>query len=144
MEVDGSGDEGGGSVSPNPLVGSQEIRAAVREEIQAYWSAPLPPPETLSQYNDIVPGMAERILAMTERSVTGKLDIEDKLANAEVETAKMGLSLAFALTLLAFVASVVFFALGNNVAGGSFLSFPVVMLLRSFIVRSGKSDPASN
>lgn len=140
MDADGSGNEGSGSVSPNPLIGSRVIREAVREEIQAYWSAPLPPPETLEHYNQIVPGMAERILAMTERSVTGKLDIEDKLAIAEIETAKIGLSLAFALTLLAFVASVVFFALGNDIAGGAFLSFPVFMLIRSFIVRSGKSD----
>lgn len=46
--------------------------------------------------------MAERILSMTERSVTGKLDLEEKVAKAQIETAKTGLNVAFALTLMAF------------------------------------------
>lgn len=53
----------------------------------------------------------------------------------------MGLSLAFVATVIAFVASIVFFAQGNNVAGIAFLSVPVVMLIRSFIQRSSNSDP---
>jgi uncharacterized membrane protein len=144
VEPPGARDDGRASGSANPLIGSQVIREAVREEIQAYWSAPLPPPETLAQYDQIVPGMTERILVMTERSVTGKIDIDDKLANAEIETAKMGLSLAFALTSIAFLASVIFFAFGDRVAGVAFLSFPVLMLIRSFIPRTGRSEPGDN
>lgn len=87
--------------------------------------------------------MAERILAMTERSVTGKIDI-DKLANAEIETAKISISVAFGLTILAFTASVAFFALGNRVAGLAFLSFPVVMLIRSFLHRSDGNESVDN
>jgi hypothetical protein len=88
--------------------------------------------------------MAGRILSMTERSVTGKIDIEDKLASAEIETAKIGISLALGLTLLAFTASVVFFALSNRIAGLAFLSFPVAMLIRSFLFRSDRNEAVDN
>jgi hypothetical protein len=81
---------------------------------------------------------------MTERSVTGKIDIEDKLASAEIEAAKISISVAFGLTILAFAASVTFFALGNRVAGLAFLSFPVVMLIRSFLFRSDRNESVDN
>jgi uncharacterized membrane protein len=139
-----SGNDGSRPVGSHPFVGSHVIREVVREEIQVYWSAPLPPPETLDQYDKIVPGMAGRILSMTERSVTGKIDIEDKLASAEIEAAKISISVAFGLTILAFAASVTFFALGNRVAGLAFLSFPVVMLIRSFLFRSDRNESVDN
>jgi uncharacterized membrane protein len=97
-----------------------------------------------NQYEKIVPGMAERILSMTERSVTGKIDIEDKLASEAIVNAKVSISAAFGLTLLAFAASVVFFALDNRVAGLAFLSFPVVMLIRSFLSRPDRNEPVEN
>ncbi|MDR2986391.1 MAG: hypothetical protein LBV34_16270 [Nocardiopsaceae bacterium] len=84
--------------------------------------------------------MAERILVIAEKSITGTIDTADKLATAEIEMARKGQSIAFGLTLVAFVASIVFFALCNSVAGAAFLSVPVVMLIRSFIHRSGSSD----
>jgi Predicted membrane protein (DUF2335) len=99
-----SGNDGSRPVGSHTVVGPQVIREVVREEMQAYWSAPLPSPETLERYNKIVPGTAGRILSMTERSVTGKIDIEDKLASAEIEIAKISISVAFGLTLLAFAA----------------------------------------
>jgi hypothetical protein len=61
-------------------------------------------------------------------------DTADRLATAEIESAKLGQSLAFTLTL--FVAAVVFFALGNRWAGVAFTSVPVAMLIRSFLRRS--------
>lgn len=135
-----SGNDGSRPVGAHPLIGAHVIREVVREEMQGSWSAPLPPPETLDQYNKIVPGAAERILSMTERVLTGKIDTVDKLANSEIEWAKISISVAFGLTLLAFAASVAFFALNNRVAGLAFLSFPVVMLIRSFLVRSDRTE----
>jgi uncharacterized membrane protein len=94
----------------------------------------------LAQYNQIVPGSAERILIMAEKSATGEIDTADRLAAAQIEVAKRGQVLAFGLTLVAFAAAIVFFALGNRWAGVAFTSVPVVMLIRSFINRSGDDE----
>jgi uncharacterized membrane protein len=32
-----------------------------------WWSAPLPPPVQLQQYDEVLPGLAERIISLTER-----------------------------------------------------------------------------
>ncbi len=110
----------------------------------ATWSAPLPAPQDLAGYEDIVPGSAERIIAMAELAVRGPIENAAKLTEAEIEASKQGLSFAMKLTSVMSVAAVVFFALavaGIGVtaaltAGGVCLSVPVVMLIRSFITRS--------
>lgn len=89
--------------------------------------------------------MAERVLAMAEKSVTGQIDIDARLADAEVETAKTGQAIAALLTFTALIAAIVFFAISNPIAGACFLSFPVVMMIRTFFGggRSKEQPPGS-
>jgi uncharacterized membrane protein len=114
-------------------------------EVTQAWSGPLPPPEVLAQYEQILEGAAERILTMAETAITGRIDADKKLAAAEIESTKQGLSFAMRLTIGTTGASAGFFAVavadvGDTrsalIAGGAFLSVPVVMLIRSFIRRS--------
>ena len=110
----------------------------------AAWSAPLPAPQDLAGYEAVVPGSAERIIAMAELAVRGPIENAAKLTEAEIEASKRGLSFAIKLTSAMSLAAVVFFALavagiGRTAAltaGGVCLSVPVVMLVRSFITRS--------
>ena len=110
----------------------------------AAWSAPLPAPQDLAGYEAIVPGSAERIIAMAELAVRGPIENATRLTQAEIEASKRGMSFAMKLTSVMSLAAVVFFALavaGIGVtaaltAGGVCLSVPVVMLVRSFITRS--------
>jgi uncharacterized membrane protein len=120
--------------------------AAVLEALQLQleqrqWSGPLPPPAILYQYEQVQAGLAERIVAMAETAATGEIKTRDKLACAEIEQAKTGQSLAFMLTLIALGAAIYFFAVRNAVAGGALLSFPVIMLIRSFLT-SLRGDPS--
>ena len=77
---------------------------------------------------------------MAEKSATGEIDTADRLAIAEIEISRQGQALAFALTILALGAAIVFFAIHNVVAGVAFTSVPVVMLIRSFLRRSDSSS----
>lgn len=87
----------------------------------------------LREYNELIPGIAERIVCVFEKTATGQIDTSEKLATAEIEIARQGQALAFVLTVIALVASVYFFIRRDNVAGVAFLSVPVMMLIRSFI-----------
>jgi hypothetical protein len=82
---------------------------------------------------------------MAEKAISGPIDNETQLTNAEVDASKRGLSFAIKLTSTMAFAAVCFFALavggvGNTAAsltaGSVCLSVPVVMLIRSFITRS--------
>jgi uncharacterized membrane protein len=98
----------------------------------------------LREYDQLVPGWAERYLAMTERAVTGHIDRDDKLAEAEIELGKTGQSLAFGLTLTAMIVSVVFFAIGNNTAGLAFIGVPLLLLIRSFLPSWGSGSESGS
>lgn len=104
--------------------------------MQQTWAGALPPPVLFAQYEQILPGAAERILAMAETATTGEISLQRRLTDGELEAAKSGQGMAFFLTLVALVMACVFFALGNRWAGTAFVSFPVIMLIRSFITRS--------
>ena len=82
---------------------------------------------------------------MTENLISGPIDNDTKLTNAEIDASSRGLSFAMRLTAAMALAAVVFFALGvagagnaaaSITAGSVCLSVPVVMLVRSFITRS--------
>lgn len=105
----------------------------MRMQMEQAWAGPLPDPATLGFYEQILPGAAERILTMAEETTTRHLRTADKLADAEIETAKTGQSLAFGLAIIAFASAIVFFSLGNTLAGGLFLSVPVLMFIKSFL-----------
>jgi uncharacterized membrane protein len=110
----------------------------------ASWAGPIPPAAELAAYDRVVPGSAERIIAMAELAVRSPILDTTNLTNAEIQASKHGLRFAMVLTSAMAVAAVVFFALavagiGTTAAltaGGVCLSVPVVMIVRSFITRS--------
>ncbi len=97
----------------------------------------MPPPGVLRGYDEVMPGLAKRIVDMTEKTITGHIDRDDKLADAEVRLATTGQIMAFVITLAALSAAIAFFAAGNAVAGIALTSLPVVLLVRSFLPSSG-------
>jgi len=137
----GRGDDQPGPGVPDRTSGESEgaLEALLVQLEQRQWSGPLPPPATLYQYELVQPGLAERIIAMAETTATGEIKIRDKLATAEIDQARTGQALAFLLTIAALGAAIYFFAVHDLVAGGALLSFPVIMLIRSFLtgIRSG-------
>ena len=61
-------DPGGATRSPVARDDSgQSVQRSVRT-VEAAYSGPLPPASQLAQYEEVVPGAAERILAMAERT----------------------------------------------------------------------------
>lgn len=99
-------------------------------EITASYSGPVPMPEHLRQYNDLVPGSAERIIHSVYVEPGER---QKQMMDAEIAAAKTGQTWAIILALVCIVAAIVFFALGNNVAGAAFLGLPIVGLIGSFL-----------
>jgi len=54
------------------LLQLQQRQSMMMKAAQAYsFSGPLPPPEILEKYNQVVPGLAERIITMAEQAPSG-------------------------------------------------------------------------
>ena len=64
-----------------------------REQIivSSQFSGPVPPPDALAKYDDIVPGAAERILQMAENEAAARIRLEEnelmaRIRNVEKQT----------------------------------------------------------
>jgi uncharacterized membrane protein len=108
---------------------------ALIEHTQSSWSAPLPEPATLQAYEQILPGSAERIFRSMEVQINDASARDDRIVDAQIKEGDRGQKWAIGLALICIAAAIVFFAIGNSVAGGILLSPPVLLLIGSLFPR---------
>jgi uncharacterized membrane protein len=85
--------------------------------VQETFSGPLPPPEVLAKYDEIVPGMAERLLTTFERQADHRMTLERKVIDGDIRRSWAGLILGFVFGMALLVGSVFMIASGLAVAG---------------------------
>jgi uncharacterized membrane protein len=91
--------------------GNQGFGAFIGTTVSAsYHSGPLPHPQILADYDDILPGAAERILRMTEKSLDSRIKIQEAESQDRTELVKMGTTLARRAQLFTFVLVLAFIA----------------------------------
>lgn len=91
-------------------------RTEVRVQQQSF-SGPIPPPEALERYNDVLPGAAERIIAMAERQQEHRQDLERKAVYSDSNTQTTGVYLGFIIAMTAIIGGVWLAAKGMPTAG---------------------------
>ena len=117
------------------------------EIISARWEGPLPPPVALQQYDDVHPGLAERIVQMAEKQVDSRIRVDDRASLQEdvrVQTertavigdsrrAYIGLFFAFILSLL--IISLAYYAVvwGNPWVGVAAIGINIAGLAGVFV-----------
>jgi uncharacterized membrane protein len=103
--------------------------AGLELEVSA-WRASLPQPSELAGYEDALPGASERIMAMVEKSHAEQTKAAALAVESEVRSVRRSQYIALLLVVIGIGASIVFFALGNVVAGIIYVTIPIVVLLR--------------
>src|SRR6218665_122766 len=96
---------------------------------------PLPDPETLAQYDQIIPNGGERIMRMAEKQLDHRMESEKKktereksLNNSEILQSKRGQWMAFVLVTSALIFSGFLIFRGELLAGGiSFVALGFLM-----------------
>lgn len=76
------------------------------------------------------------MMAWNDATTIDESKRQDRLVDAEIDQAQTGRWIALALTAFCFIASVVFFALGNEFAGIAFLAAPVLTAGSRFIANT--------
>jgi uncharacterized membrane protein len=82
------------------------------------FSGPLPPPEVLRKFDEVVPGAAERIIKMAEEQSAHRKDLERKVIDSDVSRSKWGQLLGFVIAIAGLVAATLISIYGNAIAGG--------------------------
>ncbi len=84
---------------------------------QELYSGPIPHPEILSGYDNIVPGSADRLIIMAEREMEHRHKMESEIVEAEIRDSHIGMVFGFSLGILSLIAAVVAIIFAPSNAG---------------------------
>lgn len=87
-----------------------------QSSVQSF-SGPLPHPDILRKFNEVLPGAAERIIKMAEDQSVHRKGLEKKVIDSDISRSKWGQILGFIMGMTGIVASVVIAIFGSPIAG---------------------------
>lgn len=97
---------------------NEEVKQVVKTVIQEIeFSGPMPPPNILSGYEQILPGAADRILTMTETQSRHRQLMERRMIEAEARDSFLGVLFGFALGGGCIVAGIIMVLVYPQTAG---------------------------
>src|SRR3989338_5638440 len=104
------------------------------------FSGPLPPPEVLQKFEEVVPGSADRIIKMAEGQFAHRIDLEKKVISSDIQQSKYGQILGFVIAiaglLVAMVVTIQGYQAAGSIIGGATLASLVGVFMYGSKVRS--------
>lgn len=109
-------------------------QAQANHHVQLHqWQGPLPPPGALREFDDVLPGSAERIVRMVELEQAERHQHEQKRLDAAIRSQGLGKWMGFGLGVLCVVAAVASAWLGAHpTVSIAIVSVPVMATIRAF------------
>lgn len=101
--------------------------------LRKYHAGPLPPPETLKEYNEILPDAAERIFSMAEKEQEHHHTTELMLVDHEIKKTSKGQNFALVTALTGIVGAVICAFLGQEIIGAVVGGSTLASLVSSFL-----------
>lgn len=89
------------------------------------FSGPLPHPEILKGYDNVLPGAAERVLKMAEKEQDHRFDCDNKLIGGQLAQSKRGQWMGFTIVLILIAVAIMFFVMGDIILAGTILSVTI-------------------
>jgi len=105
----------------------------VQSSSQQFFLSPLPPPEFLAKYNEIIPNGAERIFKLTEQQQKHRHYLEKSVIDSDIRRSDLGLKLGFSLTLLLSVGGIYLISQGHSTNGLALILAPLAALASIFV-----------
>ena len=98
----------------------------------------MPPPGALKQFEEILPGMTERLLGLVEREQAHRIAVETKLVDHDTAIERLGQRFGAATHLVCIAAALASVWLGAHWAVSiAFLGIPTASVIRTFLARRG-------
>lgn len=98
------------------------------------------PQKILEQYDEIVPGAAERILLRFEEQASHRIELESAVVNSGTLHERIGIVLGFLLALFGFAIAGFAISRGQSLAGVTLFIFQIASLAGVYIYGSHKRD----
>jgi len=108
---------GKGKHKANQLATRNAHNVALQKVEATSFAGPLPPPQILIQYDQIVPGCAERIISQWEGQSRHRQELEKKVIDADIQQSKLGAFLGFVVSLVTIGAGIFLAYIGQPMEG---------------------------
>ena len=99
-----------------------------------YHVGPLPDPETLARYNEVIPNGADRIMRLAEGQASHRREMERTIVTGQKKQEERGQLLGFAIGVLFIVAAVVVALRGHDAVAGILGGSSVISVVGAFIL----------
>ncbi|MEQ1674351.1 MAG: DUF2335 domain-containing protein [Candidatus Nitrotoga sp.] len=102
--------------------------------VSRQWSGPLPPPEALARFNEIVPNGAERVFKMAEAEQAHRISSENTGLVASIAEAKRGQLLGASISIVSLVSAIISVYLGAHwVVTALLVGVPIMGLAKAIV-----------
>lgn len=110
------------------------LTALLRTEVHAEaYQGPLPHPDMLRQFNEVLPGLAERIISQWETQSAHRQNLEQRTIQNDILLSRLGLAAAFIVAILFLAAGFYLVVIGQAIAGTAFVTIDIASLVGAFI-----------
>lgn len=112
------------------------IRAALGISIRkaSSFSGPIPPPELLKGYNEVVKDGAERIVTMAEKQSNHRMKLEDHAIREELKQSRLGQVFGFVLGIVGLLLAAILAILDHETIAGIFGTTTILGLVTVFVL----------
>ncbi len=98
-----------------------------------HFQGPIPPPEILAKYEEIVPGAAERIIAMAELQGEHRRSLEKVVVNKDIGRATRGQIFAFLIAMTIIIGGFFMIWQGKSLEGMTSIIGAIATLAGVFV-----------
>ncbi|TAE38321.1 MAG: DUF2335 domain-containing protein [Sphingobacteriales bacterium] len=98
------------------------------------FSGPIPPPQILKGYNEVVKDGAERIVIMAEKQSNHRMQLEDHAIKEELKQSRLGQIFGFILGLVGFGLATTLAMFGHEAIAGIFGTTTILGLVTVFVL----------
>ncbi|HET7229574.1 MAG TPA: DUF2335 domain-containing protein [Longimicrobium sp.] len=113
----------------------EEIAQAGKVEITKYFTGPLPSPDDLYEYDQALPGTADRIITMAEREALHRQSVEQRLLVIQGRNSALGIAAGFTVGIAGIVGGVYAVVHGADIAGGGVALTALAALAGIFVTQ---------
>lgn len=119
---------------------TEKARLVGAVAIMTSYTGPIPPPELLAQFNEIIPNGADRIMTMAEKQQEHRFGLEDKSLSANLKESGRGQIFGFVLVSLAILLAVYMIFTGKTTEGTILIFGNIGSLLAVYLKSKSKQD----
>lgn len=107
---------------------------------RSHYSGPIPPPELLKGYEDVLPGAADRILVMAEKQSDHRRSMEKTVVESGARDSKLGIICGTIVCLVVMIVGLILSLVTDTAVIGAFLSISGLASLVGTFIYGTKSN----